>query len=365
MKTVLQAKSPKEAGELLQQHLDQWIRTTQRWMEILTMDPRPQTGCSPKDIIWRKNKSRLYHYHASTPRKYRTPVLFIYALINKAYILDLTPGMSMVEYLVDDGYDVYMLDWGEFQWEDRNLSYADFIYDYIAQAVRRVAWHAESDEISLIGYCMGGTMTTMYAALFDEPKIRNMVYIASPIDFSDAGISSVWLQAPNFNPDRVADTFQLIPHDFIDMGTRMLNPVNNYWGTYTRLWRMLDDGLSVHSWKALNKWMCDNINFPGEAYRQWIKEFYQENKLIKNQIVLRGRQVRLQRIKANLLALVGERDHIVLPNQTAAALSYLGSTDKTYLEFPVGHGGLVFGQIARDQVFPRVSSWLSQRSELI
>lgn len=364
MKYSLKAHSSAEIGELLQQGYDQWLRTTQRWAEILTVDPQPKTGCTPKDIIWRKNKSKLYHYHRSTDRRYKTPILFLYALINKPYVLDLTPGMSMVEYMVDEGYDVYLLDWGEFQWEDRNISYADLIYDYVAQAARRVAAHAECPEINLVGYCMGGTIATMYTALFDKPVIKNMVYIASPVDFSDAGVSSVWLRAHAFNPDRVADTFQLVPKDFVDLGTRMLNPVANYVGTYTRLWKLLDDGMSVHTWKVLNKWVNDGINFPGEAYRQWIKEFYQENRLVKNQIILRGRRVHLQRVRANLLALVGQKDHIVLPQQTAAALSYLGSNDKTYLEFPVGHGGLVFGATARDKVFPAVASWLAERSEL-
>lgn len=363
MKYTLQAKSPADIGALLQEGQDRWLQVTKRWLEILTLDPSPQTGCSPKDVIWRKNKAKLYRYHHTVLRRYKTPVLFLYALINRAYILDITPGMSMVEYLVNEGFDVYMLEWGDFDWEDRKLSFAELIYDYIARAVRRVAVESESEEISLIGYCMGGTMATMYAALFEQPKIRNLVYIASPLDFSNAGISSIWLAAPAFNPDRVADTFQLIPRDFIDMGTKMLNPVNNYLGTYTRLWRLLDEGLSVHAWKVLNKWMNDGINFPGEAYRQWIKEFYQENRLIKNQIVLRGRTVHLQRIKSNLLALVGERDHIVLPDQTAAALEYLGSKEKSYYEFPVGHGGLVFGSVARDQVFPLLANWLRERSE--
>lgn len=267
-------------------------------MEILNVDPRPQTGCTPKDVLWRKNKSKLYHYHATTPRKYKTPVLFIYALINKSYVLDLTPGMSMVEYLVDEGYDVYLLDWGDFEWEDRHLSYADLVYDYVAPSVQRVAWNSESPEVSLVGYCMGGTIVTMYASLMNSPVIKNLVYIATPIDFTDAGVSSIWLAAPSFNADRVADTLQLIPKDFIDMGTRMLNPVNNYLGTYTRLWKMLDEGMSVASWKALDKWVSDGINFPGEAYRSWIKEFYQENRLVKNQIVLRGRRVQLQKVKA-------------------------------------------------------------------
>jgi polyhydroxyalkanoate synthase len=362
MNKTLGAKSSREIGELFQQGFEQWMMTTQRWAEVLTTEPKPETGCTAKDIIWRKNKTKLYRYHSTEEKKYKTPILFLYALINKAYILDIIPGMSMVEYLLDEGFDVYLLDWGEFEWEDRGISFSDLVYDYVAQAVKRVAWNAGSSEISLIGYCMGGTIATLYVPLFNNPVIRNLVYLASPIDFANANVSSIWLHPERFNPDKVADAFQLVPKDFIDMGTAMMNPVNNYLGTYTRLWRMLDEGMSVHSWKVLNKWMNDGVNFPGEAYRQWIKEFYQENKLIKNQIVLRGRKVNLQQITANLLALVGQKDHIVPPYQTAAVINYLSSKDKSFFEFPVGHGGLVFGSTAKKKVFPTVAKWLGERS---
>lgn len=351
-----------EVGEQLQQNWDQWLQTTSRWWDVLTVDSRPQTGCTPHDIIWRKNKSRLYRYHNTEPLKHRLPVFIVYALINKPYILDLLPGMSLIEYLVGAGFDVYMLDWGEFEWEDRGLSFAELVLDYIAPAVERVCRHSETRDLTMIGYCMGGTMATMYTALFPTPPVKNLIYIATPVDFRNAGVSSIWLQPPGFDAERIAETFQLIPREFIDLGTRMLNPINNYLGNYTRLWKTLDDGLSVQSWKALNKWMDDGINFPGAAYRQWIKELYQENQLIKNQMVLRGRRIDLTRVTANLLALTGSKDHIVLPQQTSAALDYLGSQDKTYREFPVGHGGLVFGAIALKEVFPVLADWLAHHS---
>ncbi|MEN6350102.1 MAG: alpha/beta fold hydrolase [Syntrophomonas sp.] len=364
MDKIFELHSPREMGEILQQTQENWIRTTARWQEVLTYDPRPATGCSPKESVWSKNKANLYRYRSTSERKYRTPILMIYALINKPYVLDLTPGSSLVEYLVNEGFDVYLLDWGEFEWEDRDLGYADFVYDYIAPAAKKVARYSKSSEISIIGYCMGGTMSTLYAALFDRPRLRNLVYLAAPIDFTNAGTYDVWLKAQGYDPDRIADTMELIPKEFIDWGTRMLNPLANYWGTYTRLWKTLEEGKPVHFWKVLNKWAGDNINFPGGAYRDWIRDFYQANKLIKNQVVLRGKRVQLQRIKANILALVGLRDHIVMPHQTAAALTYLGGIDKTYLEFPVGHGGLVLGETAHDKVFPVVAEWLANRSEI-
>jgi len=359
---ILRADSPMQLGEKLAQTQEKWGHTTARWMEVLLYDHKPATGLSPKEILWRKNKSKLYHYQATTERRFQTPVLLIYALINKSYVLDLAPGFSLVEHLVKEGFDVYLLDWGEFEWEDRELSYADFIYDYIAPSVKRVARIAQSSEVSIIGYCMGGTMVTMYAALFARPLVKNIVYLAAPIDFTQAGIYDVWLKAQGYDPDRIADAMELIPKGFIDWGTRMLNPMGNYVGTYTRLWHTILEDKPEYFWKLLNKWATDNINFPGAAYRDWIRDFYQSNKLVKNQVILRGRRVHLQNIKANLLALVGLRDHIALPHQTAAALTYLGGNDKTYLEYPVGHGGLILGETAREKVFPVISSWLAERS---
>jgi polyhydroxyalkanoate synthase len=354
--------SADEVGEKLQESYDRMLESTRRWAEIISFDPDPQTGMTPKDVVWRKNKSKLYRYCSSHGTKYRTPILILYALINKAYILDLTPGMSLVEYLVDEGFDVYMLEWGDFQWEDRHLTFADMIFDYIAHAVRKVCQFSQCDELSLIGYCMGGTMAAMYASLFSLPKIKNIIFLAAPFDFEDAGISSKWLKSGRFDADKIADTFELVPRDFIDHGVKMLNPVNNFWGTYTRLWKVIDEGMSIKSWKVLNKWVNDNTNFPGGTYRQWIQDMYQENLLIKGKMTLRGQTVDLKNIESALLVLAGEKDHIVLPQQARAALDYMGGQDKSYHEFSIGHGGLVFGGIARTQVFPTINRWLGERS---
>ncbi|MEN6349024.1 MAG: alpha/beta fold hydrolase [Syntrophomonas sp.] len=354
--------SAAEVGAELQKSYDRILDTTAKWMEILFFDPLPETGMTPKDTVWRKNKCRLYHYINPNGIKHKTPLLMIYALINKAYILDLYPGMSLVEYLVNQGFDVYLLDWGEFDWEDRDLDYSQIVNDYVARAVIKVCQFSNVDELSILGYCMGGTIATMYTALFSRPKIKNMIFVAAPFDFEDAGLSSVWLQSSIFDVDKVTDTFSLIPKDFVDLGVKMLNPVNNFLATYTRLWKSIDEEVPIEAWKALNKWVNDNVNFPGRAYRQWVKYLYQENMLIKNEFIIQGRKVNLKNIDAALLVLTGKTDHIVLPHQSTPILEAASSQDKTHLEYNVGHGGLVFGSKARQEVYPAVSEWLGARS---
>jgi len=358
------ASSAEEVGVRLQESYDHLLASTKKWAEILAFDPYPQTGMTPKEIVWSKNKTKLYRYSSGKPAAHRIPVLCLYALINKAYILDLIPGMSVVEKLVNDGFDVYLLDWGEFEWEDRNITLTDLVYKYIARAVQKVCQYSRSEELTILGYCMGGTMASMYASLFPQPKIRNMILLASPIDFNNSSLTTKWLNTPFGNDvDKIVDTFQLVPKEFVDIGVKMLRPVNNFIGTYSRLWKMVEEGTSVHPWKVLNKWVDDNVNFPGGAYRQWIKDLYLENQLIKGEFKMLNNQVDLKRINASLLALAGEKDHIVMPEQVKAALDAFSSQDQQYHEFPIGHGGLVFGKLAQKQVYPLISDWLAARSD--
>ncbi|MBP1707432.1 MAG: Polyhydroxyalkanoic acid synthase [Chloroflexi bacterium] len=363
-KKYYKAQDVDQIGEKLQESYDNLLAATTKWAEILAFDPWPQTGVTPKEVVWRKNKTKLFRYHSGKEIKHRIPVLFTYALINKAYILDLTPGMSMIEKLVNDGFDVYLLEWGDFEWEDRKLTFDDFVYKYIARAVQKVCQHSHSEEISIVGYCMGGTMATMYASLFPHPTLKNLVLLAAPLRFDIGGTETRWLDTTFGNDvDKLVDTFELVPKEFVDIGVKMLKPVNNFLGTYSRLWKMVEEGAPVHNWKVLNKWVDDNQNFPGGAYRQWVQEMYHENKLIKGEFKLRGHNIDLSRITANLLVLAGENDHLVRPLQAKVAMEALSSVDKEYHEFPIGHGGLVFGKVAVNRVYPLLSDWLAARSD--
>ncbi|HEY9724605.1 MAG TPA: class III poly(R)-hydroxyalkanoic acid synthase subunit PhaC [Oscillatoriaceae cyanobacterium] len=337
-----------------------WKRTEAAMAHTLK-PPVPMVGQTPKDVVWTKNKAKLYRYHAQTETRHAVPLLLVYALINRPYILDLAPGNSLVEYLVGQGYDVFLLDWGTPGEEDAGLSLADYVLDYIPKAAKQVLKHAGAEKLSLLGYCQGGTLATMFAATHPE-LLENLILLTTPIDFSNAGLYSAWLDPRHFNVDRVVDAFKLVPAEMLKLGSNLLKPMQNYWGPYVTLFDRLDDDAFVDGWLVMNHWVNDGIPFAGESYRQWIKDFYQGNKLIKGEVKLAGRPVKLENLHCALLNVYAELDHIVPPCQATPALELVSSTDKESLAIKAGHVGVVAGRSARKNFFPKLDAWLSKRS---
>ncbi|MGM0876336.1 MAG: class III poly(R)-hydroxyalkanoic acid synthase subunit PhaC [Bacillota bacterium] len=334
-----------------------------RATEVLTTEPEPEVGLTPKEVIWTKNKAKLYRYVSDQPKKYKVPLLLVYALINKPYILDLTKGNSLVEYLVNRGFDVYLLDWGTPSYEDKTMKLDDYILDYIPRAVRKVLRTSNADEVSILGYCMGGTMTSAFAALHPELPVRNLVFMASPFDFEETGLYGCFLDERYFDIDNVVETLGLIPPEMIDFGNKMLKPTTNFFGPYISLVERANNEQFIENWKLLQKWVSDGIPFPGEAYRQWIRDFYQRNKLIKGELVIRGRKVNLKNITANVLNMSADKDHIAQPHQVKALMDVISSKDKEYVTLPTGHVSVTFGPKAVKITYPTVGDWLEKRSK--
>ncbi|MFJ8257541.1 class III poly(R)-hydroxyalkanoic acid synthase subunit PhaC [Peribacillus asahii] len=329
---------------------------------VLVKEPEPEVGQSPKEVIWTRNKAKLYRYTSEQPRKHAVPLLLVYALINKPYILDLTKGSSFVEYLVDRGFDVYLLDWGTPGYEDKNMKMDDYVLDYIPRAVRKVLKASNAKEVSILGYCMGGTLTSIFAALHSELPIRNIVFMTSPFDFEDTGLYGSFLDEKYFDVDKVVETLGNVPPEMIDFGNKMLKPMANFYGPYISLVDRADNEQFIKSWKLIQKWVGDGIPFPGEAYRQWIRDFYQQNKLIKGELVIRGRKVDLKNITANVLNLAAEKDNIAQPHQVEALMNAISSKDKKYVLLPTGHASVAFGPKASKITYPTVADWLEKRS---
>ncbi|MFC4769079.1 class III poly(R)-hydroxyalkanoic acid synthase subunit PhaC [Effusibacillus consociatus] len=321
----------------------------------------PETGLTPKELIWRKNKMKVYRFTLpGVEVTKRTPIFMLYAMINKPYILDIEPGNSFVEYLLQQGFDVYMLDWGEAGPEDRNNGFAEYIFDYLHKAVERVCLYTGKEQVNLFAYCMGGTMGAMYAALHPE-RVKNLTVLAAPIDFRHADLYNTWLNEKYFDVDKLVETYGNVPPEVIDLGNKMLKPISNFINPWVHLFEKVDNENFVHTWRLLNKWVNDGTAFPGQTYREWIRDFYQQNKLIKGEIVLRGRQVDLAAITCPVLILTAEQDHIAPCSQTRALFEYISSTDKTEFNYPVGHVSLVFGGTARKKVYPETAGWLADR----
>lgn len=322
----------------------------------------PVIGQTPKEVVWTKNKAKLYRYHGQAERRHATPILLVYALINRPYILDLTPGNSVVEHLVNQGYDVFLLDWGKFDEEDQTLTLDDLVCDYIHRAAKKVLKVSGQDSFTLFGYCMGGTMALMYAGSHPEVPIKNLVLLTAPVDFADAGLFTRWMNEKDFNVDSLVDGLGNVPPDFIRTGSKLLKPMQNFWGTYVQLWDKLHDPDFVKGWVLLDHWVNDGIPFPGEAYRQWVKKLYQGNQLVKGELWLRDRRVDLGSVKASLLVAVAEHDHIVQRSQATAVSSLVESTDTEVYLARAGHVGIVTSSSAKKHFYAKLVDWLSTRS---
>jgi polyhydroxyalkanoate synthase len=346
-------------------------------LQLILQGTGIETGRTPKEVVWTRGKARLYRCEPEKPKKHPVPVLLVYALILRPYILDLVPGNSLVEYLVNEGFDVYLLDWGIPGDEDRDLSFEDYVLDYLPEAVENVLRSSHAGELTLFGYCQGGTMAAMYAALFPGGPLKNLVLLATPVDFApeDPGLFGLWTVLtskryfdPNllFDPDPLVETFGNVPGDLpgrlVDAGTSALKPLTDYAGTYASLWERMKQEESLNSLLAVSKWVDDGVPFPGEAFRQWIRDFYQQNRLAKGELELRGRRVELSNIVCPVLDIAGSKDFICPLSQAKPTMDLVESEDKEMLVLDAGHVGLMAGPVAREELWPRIGAWLGARS---
>src|SRR3974390_3133988 len=265
---------------------------------------------TPKELVWTLNKTKLYRYIPVVPKEKRHPVpfLLVFALMNRPYILDLRPGHSFVEYMVNKGYDLYLLDWGAPGPEDKNLKFDDYTLEYMPRAVRKLKAISGSEEFSLLGWCIGAILTTIYAALRGDEGLRNLILLTAPLDFSNKqGLTFArWVDERYFDVDKVLAAFGNMPGEMIDYGAKALKPVENYITNYVKLWDNLSDPRVVKAWHAMNTWVTDNIPLAGGAFRQLIVDLYRNNALIRNRLRVKNELVDLSRIKANLLTVIAQ-----------------------------------------------------------
>ncbi|GAG84836.1 unnamed protein product, partial [marine sediment metagenome] len=284
--------SASASGEVAQRAFSKYVSG----VNAITKSFDADVGPTPRELIWQLNKAKLYRYIPTRPAddRHRVPFLLVYALINKPFIFDLVPGRSFVKYMLDEGFDIYLLDWGSPGLEDSTITFDDYVTQYLFRAVRKVQRVSKVNEISLLGYCIGATLTMTYAALYPEAPIRNIILLTAPIDFSNQphGSMAVWLAEGRVDVDKLVDTYGNIPGELIRQWAKLLKPMENFVGVYVNLWKQLDDKTAVHTWQAINRWVEDVIPFAGEAFRQFVHTYLRGNKLIKGEHVIDGRPVK-------------------------------------------------------------------------
>lgn len=321
----------------------------------------PAVGSTPKDILAARGTMRLYHYRPLTDEIYRIPVLIVMATTNRGYILDLVPGQSFVEFLLKRGYDVFMLDWTAPTPEEKTLGMEDYVLDFIPDSIRRVQRDSGESDVSIIGYCFGGVLSLLYASIFNEGPLKNLICFTTPIDFREMKLFSNFSDRRYFDVDRLIDSTGNMPPELILSSFEMLRPAGRA-ASQVQLWENMWNDEYVKSFRMFDRWAIDTLPLAGDYFRQITKDLMWDNKLFNDAMSVGGRKAQLANIRVPTLHAVAEHDHIVPYDAAKHLIARIGSTDKEEVMLKGGHVSLVAGANAVKRLWPKLDSWLAGRS---
>lgn len=355
---------------MLSQQKASFDEAMKMWQRILSM-PRVaeqardnQVSQTPHEVVYVEDQLRLLRYTRETPASFAEPLLISYALVNRPYILDLQPDKSVVRQYLARGFDVYMIDWGIATAADQSHT----LHDYVRVAMKHVSdvllERTRARQLNLLGYCMGGTMATLFTAAFPE-QVKNLILMAAPIDFSgDEGLLQVWTREGVFDVDALVDAFGNCPAPFLQHTFQLMKPVQNYLMKYTGFYEKMNDERFVGNFFAMEKWTNDNIPVAGETFREFVKKLYQKNEIVRGEYRFRLGEppVDLRSIICPLLLLVAKGDHLVPPSQSTGILPHVGSRETKTMEIDAGHVGLAVSSKAHKKFWPEATAWLAERS---
>lgn len=345
--------------------LDESFKMWKRFLnlpKLPRMASRVEVGATPHDVVYEEDTLKLLRYHNGS-LAFREPVLICYALVNRPYILDLQPSRSVVQQLLKRGHNVYLIDWGVPTAADRTMRLYDYVCGLMKNVGNFVRADAGSETFHLFGYCMGGTMSTMFTAVFPE-VVKTLTLLAAPIDFSgEEGLLHLWTREEYFDVDRLVDAYGNCPAPLLQSAFQLMKPVQNFVEKYTAFWENLHDEKYLHNFFAMERWANDNIPVAGETFREFVKCLYQRNQLVKGEFRLRyDVPVRLERITCPLLLLTAEFDHLVPPSSTLGIVPHVRSADIKTMSIHAGHVGLVTSSKAHRQFWPDAVEWLAAHS---
>ena len=340
--------------------VEKTISRSQRSFEIATAPPQP-VGLSPKDVLYSRGTLRLYHYHSQADEVYRIPLLLVMATTNKAFVFDLAPGQSMIEFLLQRGFDIYVIDWAAPGPDERGLTLKDYTQDFIPTCISKVQQDSGEDDINIIGYCMGGVLSLIYSATHTDGPLKNLVCLTTPVDWHKTGITTVWNDPRYFDVDRLVDTMGIIPSEAVNQMFEMQRPAQRLAGQL-RLWDQIFDDEFVKSYRAFHRWGDETLPLAGEYLRETTKELTWGNKLVTGELVVDGKNANLGNITIPLLTCVAEHDHLAPRESTLPLLDLIGSEDKQEILMKGGHVSLIAGPNAVRRLWPQLDDWLSVRS---
>ena len=316
-------------------------------------------GVTPRQEVWRDGKVVLYRFIGDTAPTASVPLLITYALVNRPYMVDLQEDRSLVKGLLAQGQDVYLIDWGYPDRSDRFLLLDDYVNRFIDGAIDHLRHASGHEAINVLGICQGGALSLCHAALHPH-KLRNLITMVTPVDFhTPDNMLSNW--ARMVDVDLLVDTLGNVPADLMNLSYLMLKPFRLNVQKYVGLLDILDDSRAVQDFLRMEKWIFDSPDQVGEAFRQFIQQFYQGNGFIEGGIVLDGRAVDLGRVDMPVLNIYAEQDHLVPPDASRALRGLVGTDDYSELGFRGGHIGIYVSSRAQREVPTAIASWLAER----
>lgn len=354
------ARELNEARDKLARGIEKLTKLSEDTLAIATV---------PRDEIWQQDMVRLYRARPMVDKPHGVPILIAYALVGRFQMIDLEADRSLVRKLLASGFDVYFIDWGLPGRAQRCLSIDDYVSGYLDQCVDVVRERSGAAQVNLLGICQGGVFSTCYSALFPH-KVRNLALTVTPLDFhgdlkepqSGAGYVNHWARALTAQDiDDFVDAYGAAPGSLVGFAFLMMSPVGNLTKYTVDLIDILDDDAKLLSFLRMERWIADRPDHPGEVLRQWLKDLYQENKLIRNELRLGNRTVDLRSITMPVLNIYATGDTIVPVACSKGVGNHFGTDDYTELPVPGGHIGTFVGGKAQKILAPSLAEWFKAR----
>ncbi len=328
---------------------------------LIARRPPPGISLTPKDEVWSLGKARLWRYHSPRVRQ-GPPVLLFLGLVGDSAIFDLHPGNSWAELLVNEGFDVFLFDWGRPEAAEGDHSLETYLDGYFVPAFEAVRRIAGSEEVAFGAYCMGAMMALLLLGSRRDVSASSLVLFTPPCDFEHIpDFIHVYRDGRIRPSDAIDEATGLVPASAVRSMFRSLQPTSGV-VQYVTLWENLwqDDYVEAH--RAVNHWAWDHRAMAGPAFTQLIEDYVQGNKLANGSARLAGRPVSLQTITAPVLIVVAERDEFVPVESSEAIEKLVGSEDIEILRVRGGHAGALMGTAARRVTMPGVVDWLKRHS---
>ena len=356
--------SPSDLVARVNRDLERSLLRARNGVRYVRGSSKPKVGATPKDTVWQRDKAQLWRYQGG-PVRYSPPVLIVHSLVSRSYILDLRPGNSAVEYLVNAGLDVFMLDWGVPDGLDANNSFATYVDEYLPRAVAAVRRETACEEVTIAGYCLGGVIAMLYTSGRDDARVRNLILMATPADFHQMGPMVAAIREGRLNPEELIDETGNVPADVLYSGFFMLAPTTPI-AQYATLLENLWNDEFVEGYQAMAQWSRDHVPVPGAAFREVVEQLVRANALTTGAMRVGGRRIEFSSTPANVLIAMAERDNVI-PLAAAEPLTELvGAADRReQLRLRGGHVTFGTGREAFKHTLPSLARWIAAHSEAL